>query len=190
MSQSSHNPYSPPVARRSSAPPTAGALQTASRGARLLAASIDLLPFVFALVLTQMGAQASRAGFLETGRAMVLGAAASAVAVLVCQAMLMARRSQTIGKCWPTPMRVVRLDGGRVPFLRWLLLRVLLPWCIRLLPLGIAMYLAFARIVDIGFGHVVLMWTLVAVVDPVWIFFGNQRRCLHDYIAGTRVVNA
>jgi uncharacterized RDD family membrane protein YckC len=80
--------------------------------------------------------------------------------------VLLSLRGQTLGKALMS-VRVVDHDDGRNPgFVRVILLRQLLPGVITALPcLGKVFWLA----------------------DCLCIF-GEERRCLHDIIAGTKVV--
>jgi uncharacterized RDD family membrane protein YckC len=89
------------------------------------------------------------------------------VAVAV-QIGLLSLRGQTLGKLL-LRIRIVRFGGGlRAGFVHAFLLRSLLPEMLRIIPfLGVVFWL-----VDIGF------------------IFREDRRCLHDLIAGTVVVAA
>ena len=85
---------------------------------------------------------------------------------LVLNGWLLVRQGQTIGKL-ALGMRTVDAIGGRVPgFSRIALLRFGLPYALMIVPIG-GMIFAF--------------------VDCLMIF-GSERRCVHDYMAGTRVV--
>jgi uncharacterized RDD family membrane protein YckC len=86
--------------------------------------------------------------------------------LVLLQATLLTVRGQTIGKIL-TQLRVVRAkDGSHAGFLNGFLLRGFLPRCLRHVPL-------------IG----VVFW----LVDNCFIF-RDDHRCLHDLIAGTKVV--
>ena len=84
------------------------------------------------------------------------------------QCALLSMRAQSVGKLLVGTRIVSHQDGIRVGFGRAFFLRGTIPWIIEQIPL---------------FGR--LFW----VIDVSFIF-GADRRCLHDYIAGTRVVNA
>jgi uncharacterized RDD family membrane protein YckC len=75
------------------------------------------------------------------------------------------RRGQTIGKML-VGIQIVQMDGAPVDFKSGVLLRVWAPFALSLLP-----YVGGA----------------VQVVDALMIY-GEERRCLHDRLAGTRVV--
>jgi uncharacterized RDD family membrane protein YckC len=88
--------------------------------------------------------------------------------MLVCQCYLLAVRGQTIGKI-VMGLRIVRFeDGGNPGFVKAVLLRTFLWALITAVP---------------------VVGTLIGVVGILFIFRDDQR-CLHDHIAGTRVVNA
>ena len=88
--------------------------------------------------------------------------------MLVCQCYLLAIRGQTIGKI-VMGLRIVRFeDGGNPGFVKAVLLRTFLWALITAVP---------------------VVGTLVGVVGILFIFRDDQR-CLHDHLAGTRVVNA
>ena len=88
--------------------------------------------------------------------------------MLVCQCYLLAIRGQTIGKI-VMGLRIVRFeDGGNPGFVKAVLLRTFLWALITAVP---------------------VVGTLAGVVGILFIFRDDQR-CLHDHLAGTRVVNA
>jgi uncharacterized RDD family membrane protein YckC len=88
--------------------------------------------------------------------------------MLVCQCYLLAIRGQTIGKI-VMGLRIVRFeDGGNPGFVKAVLLRTFLWAIITAVP---------------------VVGTLIGVVGILFIFRDDQR-CLHDHLAGTRVVNA
>ncbi len=88
------------------------------------------------------------------------------VALAIVQGILIARRSQSIGKLL-FGLRIVRI-GNLQPsgFMRGYLLRGAVPWFIEQIPLLGGLF----WMVDVGF------------------IFSAERRCLHDLIAGTKVV--
>ena len=79
--------------------------------------------------------------------------------------IMLGRHGQSIGKR-ALRIRIVRNDGGTASLGRLLLLRM-----------GVMMFI----------GLVPILGTLVQLADPLFIF-GAQSRCLHDFLADTRVV--
>jgi len=149
------------------------------RGLRLLAAFIDgfieslcWLPTSQAVMRAML--EMMKAGritpqdVMETFGAAIFRSVPYLVALVLVQATLLTLRGQTIGKII-VGLRIVRVpDGSPAGFLRAFLLRGFLPRCLRHVPL-------------VGF----LFW----IVDNCFIF-RDDRRCLHDLIAGTKVVKA
>ena len=88
-------------------------------------------------------------------------------AVVVCQVAMLSRRGQSFGKR-AMKIRIVRLDGSQPGFLHAVLLRMF----VNALPTAIP-----------------VVGRLYTLVDLLFIF-RPDRRCLHDRIAGTRVVKA
>jgi uncharacterized RDD family membrane protein YckC len=100
-----------------------------------------------------------------------LGIGVSVLMVLafsIYQWYLIATTGQTLAKRWLGIM-IVRTDGSPCGFVNGVLLR---NWVIYVL-------LSFLPFVNY------LVW----LIDALMIF-GDERRCLHDHIAGTRVVVA
>ena len=86
----------------------------------------------------------------------------------IVQGVLLTLRGQSIGKLL-CRIRIVRMDTeGRPGFVRAFLLRGTVPLLIEQVP---------------------LLGGLFWIVDACFIF-GDERRCVHDYIAGTKVVAA
>jgi uncharacterized RDD family membrane protein YckC len=173
----------PPVIGAAAAP-SATAVAAADpnlghRGLRLLAAFIDgfieslcWLPTSQAVMRAML--EMMKAGRLtpqdvmETFGAAIFKSVPYLIALVLVQATLLTLRGQTIGKII-VGLRIVRVpDGSPAGFLRAFLLRGFLPRCLRHVPL-------------VGF----LFW----IVDNCFIF-RDDKRCLHDLIAGTKVVKA
>ncbi|NCT70560.1 MAG: RDD family protein [Xanthomonadaceae bacterium] len=87
------------------------------------------------------------------------------VALIILNIVLLVRDGQTLAKRW-FGLRVVRADGTRCGAARLLGLRYVIPMVISATPCV---------------GH------LFSLVDPLMIF-GEDRRCLHDKMADTIVV--
>jgi len=172
-----YNPYSPPTAGPSvvAAPDDAGQLILADRvtrlGARLLDGVLLLVTGIPALGFLFAGAAydrvGTRPGAFGGNELMVLGGLLSVLLLPLIgyQWYLLAKRGQTLGKRW-TGIKIVKLDGSAVNFVSGVVLR---NWVVAAL------------------GAVPYAGTCVGLVDTLMIF-NDERRCLHDLIAGTKVV--
>ena len=151
----------------------------AGRGERLLA---QLLDNVIAIICVLPGAlmigfAAARAGLkgVPDDLTSIAGFGAGALAIglgfvllLGVQIWLLCTRGQTIGKM-ALDVKIVRFADNAPPgFLHAVLLRLIVPGIIGVIP------------------WVGLLFTLVNYC----FIFGQSRRCLHDLIAGTKVVKA
>ncbi len=146
-------------------------------GIRMLAALVDgfleslcWLPTSQA-VMSSLGAlisagQISPQDVIEAVTGSITRSVPYLIGLVLLQAALLTMRGQTVGKIL-TRIRVVREpDGSHAGFLHGFFLRGFLPRCFRHVPI-------------IG----VLFW----FVDSCFIF-RDDRRCLHDLMAGTKVV--
>lgn len=155
------NPYAAPRAAVADHG-AGGEAALASRGQRLLAAIVDgLLIYVFA------GSVAMAAYFMASGPVAYLTAAAAVIAVLAWNAVLIARHGQTVGKR-AVKIRMVRSDGSDASFSRLFFLRGVL---------------------------VLVLWSLPFIGTLFWLvdclcIFRDDRRCVHDMMADTKVVEA
>jgi uncharacterized RDD family membrane protein YckC len=163
-------------------------VELAERGTRLLAVMLDgalaCIPFLpmFGLSLYFFGLMQFRppAGGGSTGQSvpgigdeklLVMVIAGIGIGFLgllglaIYQWVLISRTGQSLGKKW-TGIRIELVDGGAVNFTSGVLLR---NWVPKLM--GIVPYLG----------------ALFHLVDALFIF-REDRRCIHDLIAGTRVV--
>ncbi|MCG7531751.1 RDD family protein [Psychrobium sp. MM17-31] len=138
----------------------------ASRGDRFVAALIDGL----------IGVGVSLPLFiywgLETLNSLTIGQQAlgfvyGLTTFLIIQGYLIHHYGQTIGKKL-VGIRIENLDGTKASLSTVFLKRILILHVISLIPF-------------IG-------QLIVGIVNPLFIF-GKERRCLHDYIAGTKVSN-
>lgn len=177
-------PDLPPVTSTGSWPApvtsTPAQLPLASRGVRFAAALIDgvlkwacWLPTSMAVV-TFAREQIASGGDLSPDRVMevfmhAIGRSLPLLLVLaIVQGVLLTLRGQSIGKLL-CKIRIVRKDTEGTPgFVRAFLLRGTVPLLIEQVP---------------------LLGGLFWIVDACFIF-GDERRCVHDYIAGTKVVPA
>lgn len=149
--------------------------QLAGRGTRLLAVILDhLITVGFVLPgLILLGAAGAFSGDRETvatGLAVAGGglAAVGGLALLVIQIWLLTTRGQTLGKRLMSVKIVKHEDGTNPGFVSAVLLRYVVNGLISAVP---------------GIGN------LYALADVLFIF-RDDRRCIHDFIAGTSVVKA
>ena len=148
-------------------------------GMRLLAALVDGFIESLCWLPTSQAVMRSFAGLVSSGQLnpqdiveVITGSIGKSIPYLaglvLLQATLLTVRGQTVGKIL-TQLRVVRAkDGSPAGFLHGFLLRGFIPRCLRHVPF-------------IG----VLFW----LVDNCFIF-RDDHRCLHDLMAGTKVVKA
>ncbi len=147
----------------------------AGRGARFLGAFIDgiLLSLCMApgYALLFLGSTSRDADGNPNGTSMALlgtaGYLLGAVVYLVIQAFLLSRTGQSIGKK-VAGTRVVKVDGSPAGFVGAFLMRSFVAYLPNLIPI-------------LGF--------LYAITDICFIFRADHR-CIHDLIAGTKVVRA
>ncbi|WP_437984999.1 RDD family protein [Sorangium sp. So ce117] len=149
----------------------------AERGTRLGARIIDNLLLVgsmipAAILLLATGAL-DYAAHSEEKAYLVLsvGALLGPLPLVIYQWYLIATRGQTLGKKW-TKIKIIKTDGSRVDFASGVVLR---NWLI-----------ALPGLVP-GVGR--LLHAIFNVMNGLMIF-DDDRRCLHDRIAGTKVVVA
>ncbi len=164
---SEHNPYEAPRADISARPP-AQADRLASRGARFWASLIDAVP-PLALLAPFAGVgdfwDHLLAGELSPIEELVYIVAITA-AYLVANGYLLATRGQTIGKLLLRIRVTSRDDGQLLPFTRLVTHRVV-PYCL--------------------VGGLPVVGPVLSLVNCLFIF-RDDRRCVHDLIAGTIVV--
>lgn len=140
----------------------------ASRLSRLGAALIDSAFIFVPAILIAIMTPGIRNGTSSDPSGFVLGLfGLGVIAFVVYQFVLLYRHGQTVGKKI-VGIRIVRPDGGRASFPRLLFLRYFVPGLLGAVPI-------------VGF--------IFTIVDVLFIF-AEDRRCLHDKIADTIVVNA
>jgi uncharacterized RDD family membrane protein YckC len=154
-------PARPVVAPR----PRPAARPLASRSARLMARLIDFfvsgLPLAAAFLLAQREAEGPATTTVRLGIWFFV-----APALLITQVALLSAYGQTLGKLALGIRIVDDSDGSNPGFLRAVVCRSLLPGLLTAIP---------------------ILGTLFALLDVLAIF-GEDRRCLHDVFADTRVV--
>jgi len=170
MAGGAPNPFEPPEDLGAASPPPGAGEDhgLASRGSRLLAAIIDgglsaavFLPLVFALGIVEVGRE-------RTLEDHILGTLVGLAVFVAMNGWFWYTRAQSIGKI-ALRIRIVMRDGTRASGHTILFRRVLPVWLVQQVP--------FVGPVFSG------------LVDPLFIFRSN-RACLHDDVAGTKVVRA
>jgi uncharacterized RDD family membrane protein YckC len=181
------NPFAPPRAHVEDQYTAPAEMITATRGSRFLAVLVDVSPgFVLGIIgglvaaLTIPGLLTGhfdvRSGIASLGIVVVVFAI-FAIGWMIWNIVLLYRYGQTVGKK-VLGIRVVRMDGSRVSFPRFVFLR----W--------LAMAFIGGAVGGIGGAmHFQFAGSIVSLVDCLFIF-GAAHRCLHDLIADTRVVTA
>ena len=164
------NPYAAPTAQVQPTPEERfdDELTTAGRLPRLMAALVDggiSLVVAIPAVVAAMRYTPQR-GIGELGGSLVLLTMVGYLALLIYTLILLSREGQTIGKR-VIGIRIVRTDGERAGLGRLFWLRYCVPSLIGAIP-----YIGW----------------IFSIANILWIF-GEQRRCLHDHIADTMVVN-
>jgi uncharacterized RDD family membrane protein YckC len=172
---SAPNPYAAPIADIN-APIVAGAdnLPLAGRGSRLGSYLLDLLvglvpglPMIIGGFMMMAAVKSGPGGQPPSGLALALMGIGGLglLALGIFQIYRVSTTGQTLGKKW-VGVRIVKLDGSPVNFTTAFLLRMFVPGLIGAVP-----YLG-------------MVFTLVDIL----FIFREDRRCIHDLIAGTRVV--
>jgi uncharacterized RDD family membrane protein YckC len=143
----------------------------AGRGKRLGAALLDgVVSLIWLAPVIWAGYMALdvRKGIKPAGPmvALMLLGLALMITIIVVNCLMLHRSGQTIGKR-ALDIAVVRTDGSRISLLRYIFLRV-------------------APFVLIGM--IPIVGKLIGLIDPLLIF-NRERRCLHDMIADTIVVD-
>ncbi len=186
----SQNPYAPPTALVQDIVDPDGRGQVASRGSRLGAISLDSLVGVIVCmpVLVTMisgitsGGATSALQMFSGGGAGLTGVLVLAWIVLTI--ILVARNGQTLGKRL-VGIKVVRTDGSKASLGRIFWLRNV----VNGIPGMIAGAITGSGMTGIVVVVASLLGNLYALADYLLIF-GEERRCLHDRIADTMVVEA
>lgn len=163
------NPYAPPGARVSDYKDASGVIQLAGRGTRFGAAIIDTLVFFSTALPVLIAAGFDTAVLMDGSTYQALAGLATIgllIGILVVTTGLVHRNGQTIGK-WLVDIKVVRSDGSRATLARIFWLRNFVNWIPSAIP---------------------LIGSFYGLIDSLFIF-GARRRCIHDLIADTVVVD-
>lgn len=163
------NPYAPPEARVSDFREAGRDVELAGRGTRLGAAIVDTLIFGSTVIPILIAAGFDPGEVAEPSAYLGVGGLVTVlllIVILAITAVLVYRNGQTIGK-WLVDIKVVRTDGTRASFARIFWLRNFVNWIPSAIP---------------------VIGNFYGLADSLFIF-GAQRRCIHDFIADTIVVN-
>ena len=138
---------------------------------RLAATGLDwsLITVVTLLVILATGVLEHAEDYANVGQSAVNTVLCGLPAYLILNGWLLWTRGQTACKAAMSLMIVDHQTGNRASFGKLLFVRALIP----------------VVVIAVGLGFP-LLWLLV-LVDFVFIFRKDQR-CLHDWVAGTRVV--
>ena len=168
------NPYAPPTSdlNAGAQPPAEG--QLAERGTRFVSALVDGLLFLIALIPAlvagfQTGAfrEGGNTALFRAFAANALGAISGLawLGLIVIQAYLVATSGQSIAKKL-FKIKIVKVDGAPVNFVSGVLLR---NWLMMLLQ------------------QIPVVNLILPLLDALFIF-RDDRRCIHDLVAGTKVI--
>jgi len=164
----SDNPYAPPSAELE-VPVAEGEVQLASLGKRLGAAIIDtiiLIAIQFPLLMISGYWNEAMEGRMDMGY-MIFAGLSGIIVYLLINGYLLAKRGQSVGKMLLKTQIVSVQDGRILPLPRLVGLRLLPVWVVSMIP---------------------LVGNILPLIDVLFIF-RKDRRCVHDLIAGTRVVD-
>jgi uncharacterized RDD family membrane protein YckC len=164
------NPYTPPTSDLAAGAGDDSASALATRGQRLAAAMIDGIILMFVILpgfyMLGLWDAMSRGENSSLGTSLMAGVAGSIVYLLI-NGYLLATSGQTVGKR-VIKIKIVGMDGVQ-PSLAHIVTRRILPTQLLSLIPGIG--------------------SLLGLVDTLFIFRADKR-CVHDLIASTKVVNA
>jgi uncharacterized RDD family membrane protein YckC len=172
------NPYAPPRAEEGAPVAAEAEGSLASRGARLGAAFIDAafagiawLPVMFDGFRMGVFAEAAHgkpvpALWFLNSRPLALLSLALGAAVIALHAYLVTSRGQSVGKLL-VGIRITRVDGRPVGFVDGVVVRSWVFGIISVIPRNLG--------------------AVAALIDVLFIF-RRDRRCIHDLVAGTKVV--
>lgn len=170
MAEETMSPFSPPKSNLEGGTIAAGSLRLAERGTRLAAVLLDGLLAIPAVIIALIGALAGRNSDGQPGPLFGIAMGLMGlwiIAVAVYQIYLLSTKGQTFGKRW-MKIRIVKLDGSAPGFVHAVLLRLFVNGLI---------------------GAVPYLGAIYSLVDILFVF-REDRRCIHDLIASTRVVVA
>jgi uncharacterized RDD family membrane protein YckC len=171
------NPYAPPTAdAQADGVPDPRGPELASRWQRLGGAVVDGLLGALTAVPARIGTHRGFRFDVSVGPTLVhfgdatswgVLSSVSAVALWILQSYFVALRGQSIGKM-VAGTRIVALDGRPAPFVNAIVLRTWLAVALPLIP---------------------VVGGLVTLIDVLFVY-RHDRRCVHDLVAGTKVIRA
>jgi uncharacterized RDD family membrane protein YckC len=186
-----YNPYDPPQAYWEP-PREDGTLPLASRWQRLGASLLDslfdgVLGWGPALLLHSAGLDP----FPRTSGATISWMPSALL--LVCMSFvpngfqwwLISRSGQSIGKK-VVGTRIVTLDGQVAGLMHGVVLRWFPQLTLTIVNTIVTTFAPWTKLLKGLFSGII---SAIVLFDPLFIF-GSEKRCIHDYIAGTRVVHA
>jgi uncharacterized RDD family membrane protein YckC len=162
------NFYAAPQAELGVPPPFGSdvAARKATRGSRLAATFVDGLAVAVPVFVGAMFAGVRRVNEgLSPAWPVLLIIGGSLLAIMIVNIVLLARDGQTLGKK-ALGIAIVRTDGSQCELWRILVLRIIAVRLITAIP---------------------FVGMLFALAD-ILVIFGEERRCVHDYMADTIVV--
>jgi uncharacterized RDD family membrane protein YckC len=153
----------------------------ATRGERFLGAMIDGLLYIPGVLIAGFGAfnAIANRSLSNLGAVAFIGVA-YCIALWIYQMVLVSRTGQTIGKRTQRT-RIVLMNGAPVSFFSAVFMRA---WVPVLASFALGVICAVASIPSEVSNRIGNLWSLA---DALAIF-GASHRCLHDLIAGTKVV--
>ena len=162
---SSDNPFAAPASGAAALTPEPVEGELASRGSRLAAAFVDgaILGAVFVPIVLVTATTSSR--FSDPMPLIVL-IGAIILSLLAINGWFLHTRGQTLGKM-ALKIRIVRIDGRSTNGWDTIGKRVVPIWAMQMIP---------------------LVGSFVSLINILFIF-RQDRRCLHDLIAGTEVIS-
>lgn len=161
------NPYAAPTARVAEVFAT-NAFVKSTRLSRLGAVLLDTVIVVVPVIILAVVMPSFWVNGDSSSFPMVMGAIGLAwIGFAIYQLVMLYRHGQTLGKKI-LGIKIVRSDGSRAGLRRIVLLRYLVPGIIGAIP-----YVGF----------------IFSLIDPLFIF-GDEKRCVHDLMADTIVVDA
>jgi uncharacterized RDD family membrane protein YckC len=156
------NPYAPPQVDIGEHALSSETLETLARPAtRFKAKFVDQFLFVASLGVGLFSAA------WDSGIATFVLVTVLTGGLLIYQWHLIATTGRSLGKRW-CHIKIVKMDGEQVDFVSGVVLRSWLPGLLGLVP---------------GLG------SLFALLDAGFVL-RVERRCLHDYVAGTKVIDS